>query len=547
MRGADLLIRTLEVAGVSQLFSLSGNQIMPLYDACIDTDISIVHTRHEAAAVFMADAWAQLTGNVGVCLVTAAPGAANAVGALYSAQQSESPVLLLTGDSPRQQDGSGAFQELDQIAMTSVLTRRSFRASRAEDLGRDIARALRIAQSARPGPVHVALPFDVLEAPIAETALPPVSDTCRTAANATQAELELLTNATANAARPVVLCGPAMNATRHGPGNRKLADALDVPVIAMESPRGLNDPSLGALKQVLADADLIVCLGKSVNFTLGFGRISSQSNAGWIVVDADLVERDRAAANLGEALVYCIDANPLDVSQALVVHADSLQNTQQQRCSEWRRQVQTAITVRHTIDCKPVTDDALPATARITPAQLCAVLQARIDKLSSTVVVCDGGEFGQWAQACTAGTCRIINGPSGAIGGGLCYAVAACKARPDSTVFALMGDGTVGFHFAEFETALRENTPVIVVIGNDQCWNAEHQIQLRQYGKDRTIGCELSDARYDLAVEGLGGHGEFVTKLEALDGALQRSIESGKAACVNVMIEGLPAPVLQSK
>ena len=89
MRGADLLVKTLARAGVTRIFSLSGNQIMPIYDACIDGGIEIIHTRHEAAAVFMADAHAQLTGAIGVALVTAAPGAANAIGPLFTARQSE--------------------------------------------------------------------------------------------------------------------------------------------------------------------------------------------------------------------------------------------------------------------------------------------------------------------------------------------------------------------------------------------------------------------------------------------------------------------------
>ena len=178
----------------------------------------------------------------------------------------------------------------------------------------------------------------------------------------------------------------------------------------------------------------------------------------------------------------------------------------------------------------------------MSPAQLCAAIQRQLDKADETVLICDGGEFGQWAQAATTGDRRIINGISGAIGGSLGYGLGAKKARPQATVFALMGDGTAGFHFAEFETAARENTPFVAVIGNDLRWNAEHQIQMRDYGPNRLIGCQLSDARYDLAVQGLGGHGEFVTDPADLDAALDRAVASGKVACVNVLIEGLPAP-----
>lgn len=123
MLGSELVIRALARRGVTTIFSLSGNQIMPLYDACIDANIRIVHVRHEAAAVFMADAWSQVTGQIGVAMLTAAPGIANGIAPLYSASQAESPVLLLSGDSPVSEDGMGAFQELDQIAMTAPLTK----------------------------------------------------------------------------------------------------------------------------------------------------------------------------------------------------------------------------------------------------------------------------------------------------------------------------------------------------------------------------------------------------------------------------------------
>ena len=111
----------------------------------------------------------------------------------------------------------------------------------------------------------------------------------------------------------------------------------------------------------------------------------------------------------------------------------------------------------------------------------------------------------------------------------------------------MMGDGTVGFQFAEFETAVRDKLPFIAIVGNDQCWNAEHQIQMREYGPDRLIGCQLSGARYDLAVAGLGGHGEYVTDPGELDAALQRAISSGLPACLNIEMAGYAAPTISGK
>src|SRR6185369_6173415 len=111
IRGADLVVAALAERGVRQLFSLSGNQILPLYDATIGRDMRIIHTRHEAAAVHMADAWGRLGEEPGVALVTAGPGHLNALSALYGALMAESPVVMLSGHAPAGQAGRGAFQE----------------------------------------------------------------------------------------------------------------------------------------------------------------------------------------------------------------------------------------------------------------------------------------------------------------------------------------------------------------------------------------------------------------------------------------------------
>jgi acetolactate synthase-1/2/3 large subunit len=117
--------------------------------------------------------------------------------------------------------------------------------------------------------------------------------------------------------------------------------------------------------------------------------------------------------------------------------------------------------------------------------------------------------------------------------------------EPRAPVFAVLGDGTIGFHLAEFETAVRRNLPFVAILGNDARWNAESQIQLREYGRDRMHGCELLPARYDLVVAALGGHGEYVEDAAALPSAIARSLASGKPACVNVMIESIAAPALR--
>src|SRR6266850_3497100 len=114
LRGADLLARSLATAGARHLFALSGNHVMPVFDAALDAKLEIVHVRHEAAAVHMADAWARLTAEPGIALVTGGPGHANAIAALYTARMAESPLVLLSGHAPRNQLDMGAFQEMAQ-------------------------------------------------------------------------------------------------------------------------------------------------------------------------------------------------------------------------------------------------------------------------------------------------------------------------------------------------------------------------------------------------------------------------------------------------
>ncbi|MGI9512959.1 MAG: thiamine pyrophosphate-binding protein [Anderseniella sp.] len=532
MRGADLLAQTLAAAGVTRVFSLSGNQIMPVYDAFLDVNIKIVHTRHEAACVFMADAWAQLTGNIGVCLVTAAPGASNALGPLYTARQSETPVLFLTGDSPLAQDGRGAFQELDQVAMTAPLTKLSLRAADPAMLGQETAKAIQVAMSGRPGPVHMALPVDVLEAGVSGISVPGSQAFQPLSRGPNPDETQLLINALASASRPLVLCGSAMSSTRYGKQLSALADAVDAPVVAMESPRGLKDPSLGDFAGSMTKADLVVSLGKPVNFALGFGGTSvCLPTCRWIVIDAEAGERDRANLNLAERLDMTIDADPEAMAAALISEAPGISSR-----AAWRNEVADCIATRS------YSANDRGSGGNIHPADLCAAVQRQVASVAESVVISDGGEFGQWSQAVTSPTHRIINGPGGAIGGALCYGIAAKLAMPKAQVFALMGDGTVGFHLAEFETAVREDTPFVVVVGNDGRWNAEHLIQMRDYGPERLIGCALSNARYDEAVKALGGHGEYVTDLADLDDALARAVRSSKVACVNVVIDGVPAP-----
>lgn len=537
-RGADILARALEVAGAREIFSLSGNQIMPLYDAAIDAGLRITHVRHEGAAVHMADAWGRLTGEPGVALLTGGPGHANGIGALYTALASESPLVMLSGHAPLNQRGRGAFQEMGQADMAAPVTKASFTARGASTVGDDIARALRMARGGRPGPVHLSLPFDVLENTVDD------GERCVPARMAFDAPAQLLSRAAAttilaalaNARRPLIITGPQLASSRGAALHMQLADATGAAVVCMESPRGIADPCLGAFGDVLPEADLIVLIGKQPDFTLKFAQPPAvNTQCRFIVIDADINTLRRSITVLTPPRVAA--SYVADVREAVRELIATKNN--KIKTNSYASAVNEAIAYRPA--SWPTTVSA--AAGVLHPLEIGRAVQPLLDKADDPILVVDGGEFGQWAQACVNAETRIINGVAGSIGSAIPFAIAARRARPNATVVALLGDGTFGFHMAEFDTAARHGLPFVAVIGNDSCWNAEYQIQLRAYGKERTIGCELAPGvAYEQAVAALGGYGERVTRASDLPAALERALKSGKPACLNVMIERLPAP-----
>ena len=536
LRGADVLARTLARAGTRYLFSLSGNQIMPVYDAAIDAPLAIVHVRHEGAAVHMADAWGRLTEAPGIALVTGGPGHANAVGALYTAAAAESPLVLLSGHAPLAQLGMDAFQEMRQADVAAPLVKASWTAQSADKIGDDIARALRLAASGRPGPVHVSLPFDVLEARTSrgESAIPPAEAFSASRQVPDDALIREIAVRLAQARRPLVLAGPMLSAMRARKQREALQRACGIPVLGMESPRGVNDPALGAVAEVLGQADLVLLLGKRLDFTLRFGRSPAfAADCRFIQVDPDEDALTRAQHALGDPrrIVLSVRAHPGAAAERLAAAAQAASAD-----PGWASEVRAAVEYRPASWAQAGGRTQGP----LHPAELGRIVAASLPQPS--VVVIDGGEFGQWAQACIDAPLRLINGPAGSIGSALPFALAAKLAHPQAAVVVLLGDGTFGFHMAELDTAVRANLPLVAIVGNDACWNAEHQIQLATYGRARAVGCELLPTRYDAVAAAMGGHGELVRSGAELAPALKRAFESGKPACVNVMIERLPAP-----
>ncbi|WP_428540872.1 thiamine pyrophosphate-binding protein [Rhodopila sp.] len=535
LRGADIVVRTLGRAGHSDIFTLSGNHIMSLFDAAIETRLSLLHVRHEAAAVHMADAYGRLTGRPGIAWVTGGPGHANAVGALFTALGQETPMLLLSGHTETDQLGRGGFQELRQVDMAAPVCKAAWLATDTATVGMEVARALRLAASGRPGPVHLSLPSDVLDASVAEDAVvwPEVADFTAPALALDDAAADAVLALLTAAKRPLVIGAPVL-ATRSGRDLlRRIEQALRVPACLSEGPRGFNDASLGAYAKVAERADLVVLLGKALDFTLKFGALPFAPECRFVAIDPDGAILQRAARGRGLAFGCVADTYP--AGEALIARGRARED------AAWLAEA------RSCFDDRPAewAELASKTQGMLHPAQVFRSLQRFLDADPDSVLICDGGEFAQWGQAMLRNDRRMINGVAGSIGSSLPMACAARVVERRAPVFAVMGDGTFGFHMAEIETAVRLDLPFVAIVGTDRRWNAEYNLQVRDYGPNRAHGCELNATRYDLVATALGGHGELVTAAGDMSGAIERSLASRKPAVVNVMIESIASPVVR--
>ena len=539
--GAHLLVDAFKAEGINSIFTLSGNHIMPIFDAVIDHPIKLIHTRHEAATVHMADAYARLSGKVGIAMVTGGPGHANAISALYTTAMAEAPVVLLSGHAPLNQLGKGAFQEMSQADIAAPLCKASWTCAGPQYLLADFQLACAIALSGRPGPVHLSLPADALEGVVTAVSSTPSPSAPKLTINpaVSSEQAQSLITKLHHAQKPVVLVGPR-GCYRYAKQLHALSKALGVPVIATESPRGVGDPSLGAFAEVLAQSDCVLLLEKRLDFTLKFGNAPTfKADACFMQIDSEASELKRSQNALGSRLELAIQADLSPSVDALLHAAQSVHSKVQD--ASWLPWVNEAIAYRP--NTWSTATSKTPNHAH--PARAMLALQTILDSHPDSVLVVDGGEIGQWAQACLRAPNRVINGVAGSIGAALPFATAAAFTKPGVPVVAVMGDGTFGFHSSELDTAVRYQLPFIGVVGNDACWNAEYQIQVREYGQERAKGCELLPSRYDQVALAFGGAGELITDATDVLPAAQRLQAKGLPSILNILIEGLPAPNLK--
>jgi len=526
MKGAQRVAESLGRLGAEVVFSVSGFQILSLFDVLPEVKVRLVHARHENAAVYMAEAWGQLRSQPGICLLSAGPGVTSAITAVANAQASESPVLLLSGASPTSQRGLGAFQEMDQVRLIGPFCKAAWSVDTPHGLGPAIEKAWHLALSAVPGPVYLSLPVDVLEAneesePWVPCPLEPTAGIWEIR-RASPADVQRIAELLARANRPAVVVRPALRRGRSSTFLGRLG--LRVATLVAESPRGLRDPLWGEQRDSLKEADVVLLLGPQ-DFAVGFGPPGGKGCVVLQVTSSPTESCEAAPGGRGKC------------TAELRIEADEAQ---------------------FLADLLPVLESVMPerAPVAVTPPR-CPEDGGRLHPLAiaeevrqvlqpEDLLIVDGGEFGQWMRAGFRDlpNQQLVNGKLGALGNSIPHAVGAALASPGRRVFAFLGDGTFSYHAAELDTAVRERLSLFVLIGNDSCYGAEWHTQAARYGPARTFATALERRRYEFVAEGYGAVGVAADSRAELRRLLSTAVRTPlpSVTCINVHIQSVPSP-----
>ncbi|MEK7880132.1 MAG: thiamine pyrophosphate-binding protein [candidate division NC10 bacterium] len=533
MTGGELVAKVLKQAGVRHAFTLCGGHILPIYDGCVTEGIALIDFRHEQAAAHAADAYARLTRNIGVALVTAGPGVTDAVTGVANAHSARSPLLLIGGAAPLELKGRGALQEMEQRALLQPITKGTWTALGIRQIPEILTTAIRTALTGRPGPVFVEIPVDLLLDRVEDRLAPiPTDYLHRNPQAADPGSITRLAELLENARRPLVMAGSGVYWDGAARALGSLAERAGLPVFMNGAGRGClptDHPLAFSLARgfALAAADLVIVLGAPLDFRLGYGRPPTfAEDARVVMVDCDPGELGR---NRPLALGLAGDID-LILEQLLGALAASTQA----RFEEWRR----AIGDREREEREKLLAEAGSDQVPISHYRLASEIAQVVDR--GTTVVGDGGDVvgcaskfvplhrpGQWLDP----------GPFGCLGVGPSFAIAAKLLHPEHRLLLIAGDGAFGLNGMELETAARFGLPLTCVIGKDGGWGQIRSPQISFWGEDRAVATSLPFTRYDLMVEALGGRGSLITRPEEIRPALEKALGSDEVSCLNVVLD----------
>ncbi|TWI31250.1 thiamine pyrophosphate-binding protein [Paracoccus sulfuroxidans] len=537
--GGTALVAWLKAAGTEHVFSVSGGPINPVYRACAELGVQLVHCRHEAAACYMAEARSRVTGKLGVAMVTLGPGVTNAATPAIVSHLGGTPLLIIGAQSSTAVTDRGAGMTYDVLPAMRAVTKWAARCTDPRRLQEYLDMAWRHIWAGRPGPVFLEVPTDILHAPVEEhyrdqlpaaPANPGLPGICA----GDRAAFETLL---AQSKRPVLLLGDDVFFNR----SDRLQEAIEkhsIPFFTLRLARGAVDerhplcagpgyvPCNAALRRALEEADCVILVGHHFEFDLGFGdSIGKATKVVQIATDAAILHRNRRAdiafnTSAFHFLWVLAEAKAAPVDQTW---AKGL-------VAEWRAEHAAQAGEDAAEGLHPI--NAIDAVTAVAP--------------DDTIFVTSHGNVDFWADAriqVKAPGRYLRAGQSGTLGAELPYGPGARLADGKAPVIVFVGDGGVGFHATELDTAARYDAPFITVVLDDEMWAAISLPQEMTYGE--TWEMKLPRRDWAAVAEALGGKGYHASTAEEIGQAIKDAIASGKPAVVQVPVRSVISPYMK--
>ena len=527
---AGVIARFLKARGVDRIFALCGGHIMPMWMRADAEGIEIIDVRDERAAVYMAHAYSELTGKLGVALVTAGPGVTNAMTGIANAHVARASVLVLSGLPPRPQENRGALQDIVHTDLLKSITRyaRTVRESSLvlQELDEAVARAE--GYGGEPGPVYLDFPTDVLRDDVPaviqleEHFRPKTKRDIEPHADDVDQAIELMWNAK----RPLVISG--RGARGAGKELCEFLDQLGALYLDTGESKGLvpdSHPSVVAAMRgkVMGDADLVITIGRRLDFQLAYGSPAVFGEAKFVRIgDVPLEMRDNRRG------VVELFATPKAVLAAINKKVSGRKSAVDTTWANGLRE-------QHEARAKKLKDAMLSAPSdsqgRIHPNRVLAELQKQLK--DDSIVVADGGDFLAFARIGLNASTYLDPGSLGCIGIGTAFGIAASLARPNQDVVVATGDGAFGFNAMEIDTAARHKAPVLIVVANNGAWQIEVHDQTDTHGK--VVGTKLQFSDYAQMAKAFGLYAERVESADDLEGAISRAMKN-RPALLDVVV-----------
>jgi acetolactate synthase-1/2/3 large subunit len=533
INGGQLFAAALKKEGVKYVFTLNGGHIYPLYEGCVDAGIEVIDFRHEQVAAHAAEGWAKVTGQPGVCIVTAGPGVTDAVTGIANAFQAPSPMIMIGGNASIGDHLKGGLQDFDSATFLKPITKFSEQVKSTARIPDYVSIAFRHATSGIPGPAYLEIPADVVGGRVEDEGISYPSD-YRTESRAygDPEYISKIADIIMETERPMILAGSDVWWTQASEELDEFTRMIDSPVFLNAMGRGSlpsNHPNLGSLgrRYGLVKSDTVILIGTPIDFRLSYGsdRMFPQNPR--------LIEIMQDSGKIGQN--RGVDAGIVGDTKAILRQImDELKSRNYSSPGrEWVEEVMTEDATLKAADTDMLNSDSTP----INPMRLVGDLADFLDE--DATVVGDGGDIVTFAA-------RVLKinrpghwldpGQFGCLGAGTGFAAAAQLARPGKQVAIVYGDGAFGLNGFDVETYVRHNLPIVSIVGNNGAWNQTTQGVLQRTG--RAIATFLSqDTDYAKIMEGMGGYSERVTDPAEIKPALDRAFSSGKPAVLDVVID----------